>query len=165
MAEVVETKRRWDAGAGTTALGIIGTTLGGLATAMVGGNALTGTRVGITPFENQGVCQHEIQTLKELDSAKSQIAKLESEKYTDGVGLEIYKYFNGQLQELRSTINQRFTAQEVINANVQSALGVLNSQVTSSANLLSTITKTAIPQSVICNFNPCCNDGCQTNVM
>ena len=33
---------RWDAGGGTTALGIIGTTLGGLATAVAGGNALTG---------------------------------------------------------------------------------------------------------------------------
>ena len=166
MAEVVETKHRWDAGAGTTALGIIGTTLGGLATAMVGGNALTGTRVGIAPFENQGVCQHEMQTFKELEDAKAQIARLESEKYTDSTGLEIYKYFNGQLQELRATINQRFTAQEVINANTQSAIGVLNSQVTASANLLSSITKTAIPKSVICNFDPCCcNDGCQTNVM
>lgn len=36
MPEIVENGHaRWDAGAGTTALGIIGTTLGGLATALV----------------------------------------------------------------------------------------------------------------------------------
>lgn len=38
MPEIVENGRaRWDAGAGTTALSIIGTTLGGLATVMAGG--------------------------------------------------------------------------------------------------------------------------------
>lgn len=166
MAEVVENnKNRWDAGAGTTALGIIGTTLGGLATAMAGGNALTGSHVGNAPFETHGVCQHDIQTLKELEAANAQIARLESEKYTDKTGLEIYKYFDGQLKELRATINQRFAAQDVINANMQSSLGVLKSQVDASAALLASITKTAIPKSVICNFDPCCNGCCQTNVM
>lgn len=64
MPEIVENGRaRWDAGAGTTALGIIGTTLGGLATAMAGGNVLTGTRVA-TPFENQGVCQHDMDLME-----------------------------------------------------------------------------------------------------
>ena len=165
MAEVTENnKHRWDAGAGTTALGIIGTTLGGLATAMAGGNALTGSHMCQAPFETHGVCQHDIQTLKELEAANAQIARLESEKYTDKTGLEVYKYFDGQLKELREDINRRFTAQEVINANVQSSLSILKSQGDASAALLASITKTAIPQSVICNFNPCCN-ACQTNVM
>ena len=160
MAEVVENnKNRWDAGAGTTALGIIGTTLGGLATAMAGSHVCN------APFETHGVCQHDIQTLKELEAANAQIARLESEKYTDKTGLEIYKYFDGQLKELRATINQRFAAQDVINANMQSSLGVLKSQVDASAALLASITKTAVPKSVICNFDPCCNSCCQTNVM
>ena len=159
MAEVVENnKHRWDAGAGTTALSIIGTTLGGLATAMAGSHMCQ------APFETHGVCQHDIQTLKELEAANAQIARLESEKYTDKTGLEVYKYFDGQLKELREDINRRFTAQEVINANVQSSLSILKSQGDASAVLLASITKTAIPQSVICNFNPCCNP-CQTNVM
>ena len=131
---------------------------------MAGGNALTGSHMCQAPFETHGVCQHDIQTLKELEAANAQIARLESEKYTDKTGLEVYKYFDGQLKELREDINRRFTAQEVINANVQSSLSILKSQGDASAALLASITKTAIPQSVICNFNPCCN-ACQTNVM
>ena len=99
-----------------------------------------------------------------MEAANAQIARLESEKYTDKAGLEVYKYFDGQLKELREDINRRFTAQEVINASVQSSLSILKSQGDASAALLASITKTAIPQSVICNFNPCCSP-CQTNVM
>ncbi len=161
MAEVMENgQKRWDAGAGTTALGIIGTALGGLATAMAGGNAVSRE----VSFENQSVCQHDMTLMQELNEAKSKIATLEAQKYSDTSDLKLYEYFNGKLTEFREFVNNKFTAQEVINANVNSAIGVMSSQVQDSANLLASITKTAVPRSVICDFNSGCS-GCQTSVM
>lgn len=163
MPEIVENgHKRWDAGAGTTALGIIGTTLGGLATAMIGGNALTGN--GTAPFENQPICQHDMDLMEKLNEAKSQIATLEAQKYSDSSDLKLYEYFNKQISDLKETVNVRFAAQEVINANVNAAIGILKSQVADSATLLASITKTAVPSSVICDFNSGCGN-CQTSVM
>lgn len=164
MPEIVENgHKRWDAGAGTTALGIIGTTLGGLATALVGGNAVAGGRVA-TPFENQPICQHDMDLMEKLNEAKAQIATLEAQKYSDSSDLKLYEYFNKQISDLKETVNARFAAQEVINANVNSAIGVLKNQVNDSAVLLASITKTAVPQSVICDFNSGCGN-CQSSVM
>ena len=164
MPEIVENGHaRWDAGAGTTALGIIGTTLGGLATAMAGGNALTGTRVA-TPFENQGVCQHDMDLMEKLNDAKAKIASLEAQKYSDASDLKLYEHFDKKISELKETMNARFSAQEVINANVNAAINVIKSQVAVSAAVLSSITKTAVPKSVICDFNAGCGT-CQTSVL
>ena len=154
---------RWDAGGGTTALGIIGTTLGGLATAMAGGNALTGTRAA-TPFENQCVCQHDMALMEKLNDAKAEIASLEAQKYSDASDLKLYEHFDKKISELKETMNARFSAQEVINANVNAAINVIKSQVADSAALLSSITKTAVPKSVICDFNAGCGT-CQTSVL
>lgn len=154
---------RWDAGGGTTALGIIGTTLGGLATAMAGGNALTGTRAA-TPFENQCVCQHDMALMEKLNDAKAEIASLEAQKYSDASDLKLYEHFDKKISELKETMNARFSAQEVINANVNAAINVIKSQVADSAELLSSITKTAVPKSVICDFNAGCGT-CQTSVL
>lgn len=161
MAEVTENgHQRWDAGAGTTALGIIGTALGGLATALVGGNTLAANSSS-TPFENQQVCQHDIELVQQLNDANAKIQKYESERYSDQNDLKIYEYFIKKVDDLKDSVNTKFAAQEVINANLSSAVNVLNDQVKSSANLLSSITKTAVPQSVICNFDSTCS-GCQT---
>lgn len=160
MAEVNENmnhKQRWDAGAGTTALGIIGTSLVGLATVLAGGNA-AGQAAG--NFQNQPVCQHDLGYVQEIGKLQSELDKEKSERYADGVGLRIYEYFNGKISSMKEEQNAKWTAQEVVNANFQSAVAVLKQQVETSASLLASITRTAIPQSAICNFNSGCNTGC-----
>ena len=120
-------------------------------------------RVG-TPFENQGVCQHDMDLMEKLNDAKAKIASLEAQKYSDASDLKLYEHFDKKISELKETMNARFSAQEVINANVNAAINVIESQVADSAALLSSITKTAVPRSVICDFNAGCGT-CQTSVL
>lgn len=101
---------------------------------------------------------HDVNTLKELMAKDAEIAKYRSEKYTDTVGLEVYKYFDGQLKDLREAQNAKWTDQAVINANVNQGLTALSGQVAAVANTVGQITKVAVPQSSVCNFGCCgCN--------
>jgi hypothetical protein len=70
--EVESTNKKWVAGAGTTALGIIGTALGGL-NAVNGGGLLNGLGNG---NGNGKGCN-------ETDKLRSEIAQLNAERYTD----------------------------------------------------------------------------------
>ena len=101
------------AGRGTTALGIIGTVLGSIGTAGVAGNGLlsglTGKQTAAVPYEMTGACMHDVDNLKELMAKDAEIARYRSEKYTDTVGLEVYKYFDGQLKDLREAQNSKWT--------------------------------------------------------
>lgn len=150
------------AGKGTTALGIIGTVLGSIGTAGVAGNGilsgLTGKQAAAAPYEMTGACMHDVDTLKELMAKDAEIAKYKSEKYADGVGIELYKYIDGELKDIRATQNAKWTDQAVINANVNQGLTALSGQVAAVANTVNQITKVAVPQSSICNFGCCgCN--------
>ena len=139
------------AGRGTTALGIIGTVLGSIGTAgAVGGNGLLSGLAApkaqaAAPYEMTGACMHDVDTVKELMAKDAEIARYRSEKYTDTVGLEVYKYFDGQLKDLREAQNNKWTEQAVINANVNQGLTALSGQVTAVANTVSQITKVAVP--------------------
>lgn len=151
------------AGRGTTALGIVGTILGSIGTAGVLGNGvnfLNRTTPGAVPYEMAGACMHDVNTLKELMEKDAEIARYRSEKYTDNAGIELYKYIDGELKEIRAAQNQKWTDQAVINATVNSGLATLSGQVASVTNLVSQITRTAVPQSAICNFGCGCNCGC-----
>lgn len=106
-----------------------------------------------------GACMHDVDTVKELMEKDATIAKYQSEKYADGVGLELYKYIDGELKDIRATQNAKWTDQAVINATVNQGLTALNGQVAAVANTVSQITKVAVPQSSICNFGCCgCNN-------
>lgn len=151
------------AGRGTTALGIIGTVLGSLGTAgaLGGANFLSGVgkQVAAVPYEMTGACMHDVDTIKELMGKDAEIARYRSEKYADSVGLEVYKYFDGQLKDIRENQNTKWTEQAVINANVNQGLTALSGQVAAVTNTVSQITKVAVPQSSICNFGCCgCNN-------
>ena len=149
------------AGKGTTALGIIGTVLGSIGTAGVAGNGLLSGLTGkqaAAPYEMTGACMHDVNTLKELMAKDAEIAKYKSEKYADGVGIELYKYIDGELKDIRATQNAKWTDQAVINATMNQGLTALSGQVTAVANTVNQITKVAVPQSSICNFGCCgCN--------
>lgn len=151
------------AGRGTTALGIIGTVLGSLGTAgaLGGANFLSGVgkQAAAVPYEMTGACMHDVDTIKELMGKDAEIARYRSEKYADTVGLEVYKYFDGQLKDIRENQNAKWTEQAVINANVNQGLTALSGQVAAVTNTVSQITKVAVPQSSICNFGCCgCNN-------
>ena len=151
------------AGKGTTALGIIGTVLGSIGTAGVAGNGLlsglTGKQAVAAPYEMTGACMHDVDTLKEFMAKDAEIAKYKSEKYADGVGIELYKYIDGELKDIRATQNAKWTDQAVINATLNQGLTALSGQVTAVANTVNQITKVAVPQSSICNFGCCgCNN-------
>lgn len=145
----------YQAGRGTTALGIIGTILGSVGTAGalgVGANWLTG---GSTMGNSNNTT---LALMEELSNKNREIAQLTAEKYSDNSDLALYKYFDGKLEEMRDKYETRFAEQAVINANVTGSISALSQQVRESANLLNDITQTAVPSSKICNFGCGCGN-------
>lgn len=101
----------------------------------------------------------------------ARIAELETEvklrdanTYTDQKILDVYKYFDGETKEIRANICEIKAQQGVVNANLMSGLDVLKSQVAGTQNLLAGITRTAVPQSSICNFCNTCGCNCGNNI-
>ena len=141
------------AGKGTTAMGVIGTVLGSIGAAGI----LNGT--GLNLLGNNPA--QTIDYVREIENKDMELAQLRAEKYSDKSNLEVYKYFDGELKELRSELNTKFTDQAVINSTLSNGLATINNQVTTITNLVAGITKTAVPSSAICNFgcgcNPCSN--------
>lgn len=189
------------AGRGTTALGIIGTVLGGIGTAAamgtpymangyVNGYAGNANCVGYANgyayaapcYQKSGACMHDIETTERMAEKDAKIAKLESERYADGVrddakqyGIEIYKELKDNLTEvtkeltgkidfLKEKQNEKWTDQAVINANITNGITALNGQVQATSALVAQITKTAVPRSAICDFSCGCNNGCGNNI-
>ena len=83
----------------SNAKGNLATTLGAIGTGL---GALNGGLGGI--LGNNGYS-------KELAEKDAQIAELRSEKYSDKVGLELYRYIDGKLIEFE----KRFGQQDVLN--------------------------------------------------
>jgi len=163
------------AGNGTTALGIIGTVLGGAALAMNGTNGvlnLTGSQnKSATSFENTPTCMHDLDVARELAEKDAKIAKLESDMhtdaakasmkdYTDRAVIDVYRELKADINGIKSDNAATTAAQAVVNANLSGAITTLQGQVTSTASLVAGITKTAVPKSAICNFgcSGCGND-------
>lgn len=175
----------WVAGKGTTALGIIGTTLGGLAVAnggagnilggILGGNRQTPDAAAIAAMAavpalvnsavNSGqleadrkVTSYEIELIRENYSKDMEIAQLKAEQSMDAKVLDLYKWTDGQIKDLRETQNAKWTEQAVINATVTNGLTSLKGQVDSVTAAVNSITQTVVPQKVICNTGcGCCN--------
>lgn len=175
------------AGRGTTALGVIGTVLGGIGTAAaMAGNPIGGYPYNYNPssdYNGQVACKHDIASAERMAEKDAEIARLKSEKYADAVrdeakqyGIEVYKELKGNLTEVTKELTQKidflkekqsekWTDQAVINANITNAITALDGQVKSTAGLVAQITKTAVPESAICSFsgrNGGC--GCGNNV-
>lgn len=127
---------------GTTALGIIGTVLGAIGTAAAGGAgaaALSGA-----PTSNMQM------VVAEKDA---EIARYRSEKYTDEHILEMYRYIDGRLRTVEQQINDNAAAQAVVNCQNNSAIQLLNQSIVAINNTLSLITKTAVPSSIVVDFD------------
>lgn len=161
------------AGKGTTALGIIGTVLGSLGVAGNNGmglnlfgncNAPYGA-YGYGPYQQNRCCSedHLVDRYEASQSAKiaeleTQVALRDSNTYTDQKLLEVYKYFDGEVKDIRATMCANDKAQAVVNANLNASVVALNGQVAATAATLAGITRTAVPRSSICDFGcGCCN--------
>lgn len=159
------------AGRGTTALGIIGTVLGGLGAAGMlsgGGTPLLNNGSGAA-FETHGATMHDIEDMQKIAEKDAEIAQLKSERYADSVrddakqyGIEIYKELKKDITELKDAQNIKWTDQMVVNANLTNAITAMDGQQKATAALVGQITRTAVPQSAICNFGCGCNSGCNT---
>lgn len=146
------------AGRGTTALGIIGTVLGSIGTAGSGLNLLGANPAAV--YENSNICVHDAQMMQELAKKDAEISRLQGEQYTNNAVIDLYKYIDGELKNMREQSNGKWTEQAVVNANLSNGLTALSGQAASTAQLVAQITKTAVPSSAICNFNSGCGSCC-----
>jgi hypothetical protein len=120
-------------------------------------------------FGGKPVCSED-HTVNRYEAAQAaRIAELETEVkfrdnniYTDAKILDVYKYFDGENKQIRADICEMKAAQGVINANLMTGLDVLKTQVAGTQAVLNGITRTAVPESVICNFNSGC--GAPSNI-
>ena len=151
------------AGKGTTALGIIGTVLGSLGVA--GNNGM-----GLNLFGNNNqnsycsedhlINRYEAAQQAKIADLETQVALRDSNTYTDQKLLEVYKYFDGEIKDIRATACANEKAQAVVNANLNASVVALNGQVAATAATLAGITRTAVPRSSICDFGcGCCSNS------
>ena len=132
----VEYGRRGVANAGLTT-GIIGTALGVLNGS---GGLLGGMRNGCGC--SGGVSQYELGMMNEIATKDARIALLEANTYNDQKLLDVYKYFDGELKEVRNQL----CAQAVVNAQVTANISCIQSNLA----VLNGLTKTVIPIDSIC---------------
>lgn len=153
-------------------LGIAGTALGLLNN---GGNGLLGGLFGNNTHcsDNTPVTRYEQKLVEEIAYKDSQIALRDANIYNDQKMLELYKYFDGEIKNVRATICANDKVQAVINAKFESGIDVLGSQVASINNTIGSLTRTVIPNANVCPGwgNVCvqstgcsCTNGYDTNV-
>lgn len=136
----------YTAGRGTTALGIVGTVLGGTALA---GNGLLGNLLGgannapvCMDSNNMPVNRYELAQEQKIADLQSQVALRDANIYGDQKLLEVYKYFDGELKDVRNELCN----QKVYNATNNAAIGCIQGQV---AQLYS-LTKLVVPNASVC---------------
>jgi hypothetical protein len=145
----------YTAGRGTTALGIIGTVLGGTALAGNGGlgGILGGGNGNCACSENMAVNRYELNMSNELAAKDGKIALLESNIYTDQKLSNVYATLNGQINDLAAEVRANKDAQNginlqqaVYNGTNTAALNCLHDQV---ARLYG-LTALRIPNTSVC---------------
>ena len=107
---------------GTTALGIIGTALGGLAVA--GGPALaalsSGARAAAECSENHLVNRYEAGQAARIAELETEVKLRDANTYTDQKMLEMYQYTDGRLRAIEADS----AAQKVLNQRTQDSFAL-----------------------------------------
>lgn len=132
---------------GTTALGIIGTALGGLATLGNGGAGLLGMggcNGGCS--ENTHVTRYELGQQNEISQLRSENELLKADKYTDQKIAEVYTVLNNKVDK----INCELRDIAVYQATNTATIGCLGNQVNGLQAVLNSITKVVIPNGSVC---------------
>ena len=130
-------------------LGIAGTALGVLNSGWLNGTRLFNNGA-YTCSENMPVSRYELGQESKISELQSQVALRDANTYNDQKLLEVYKYFDGELKNIRATMCDNNAKQGIINAKFESAVDVLGSQVASINTTISGLTKTVIPNANVC---------------
>ena len=144
------------AGRGTTALGIVGTVLGGLGVAGNGGglnllNNGTGAPYGCS--ENTMVNRYELNMQRELSQKEAEIAYLNGQNETNRKLTEVYTNLDGRINDLRDTVyhnrdeqNCVNMQQAVYNGTNTATISCLQSQISA----LQGLTRLVVPNTSVC---------------
>lgn len=117
----------YTAGKGTTALSILGTTLGGIAVAggsllnAMGRNCNRNCEDGCS--ENHLVNRYEAQQQARIAQLETEVKLRDSTIYTDQKSLELYKHVDGQLRDIRDEL----CAQRVHNQRTEDSFALARS--------------------------------------
>ncbi len=130
-------------------LGIAGTALGLLNNGVGGILGWNNNNCGYA-YGARAVSQFELAQAEKISALESGIALRDANIYNDQKLLELYKYVDGELKDIRKTICHNEKEQAIINAKFESGIDVLGSQVASINNTLCKLTKTVIPNSSLC---------------
>ena len=117
------------ANAGLTT-GIIGTALGVLNGGW--GNLLGGGNCGCS--ENTGVNRYELNQSEVISKLQSDVALRDANIYNDQKLLEVYKYFDGQIKDIRATMCENDKALAVSNAKIEGTFAVLGERMNAQRN-------------------------------
>ena len=118
------------AGAGL-GLGIAGTALGVLNGGL--GNILGGWGNNYC-HENMPVNRYELEKEQKISELQSQIALRDANTYGDQKLLEVYKYFDGQVKDIRATMCENDKALAISNAKIEGTFAVLGEQLKAQRN-------------------------------
>ena len=133
-------------------LGIAGTALGLLNNR---GGLLDGLLAGgTTCSENTPVSRYELGQESKIAELESQIALRDANIYNDQKMLDLYKYFNTEIRDIREAQNEKWTEQAVVNCRT----ATMANQIADINATLNSITRTAVPSSAICNFGCGCGN-------
>ena len=131
------------ANAGLTT-GIIGTSLGAIASGILGNGGIGGLFGGNCSGcgENATVNRYEMNLVRENDNLRTQVALRDANTYTDQKLLEVYRYFDGKIEG----VNAQLCQQSVVNAQIAANISCMQNQIA----VLSGLTKTVIPIGNVC---------------
>ena len=115
-------------GAGGLTTGIIGTALGVLNGGL--GNILGGCGCS----ENTGVNRYELNQSEVISKLQSDVALRDANIYNDQKLLEVYKYFDGQIKDIRATMCENDKALAVSNAKIEGTFAVLGERMNAQRN-------------------------------
>lgn len=120
------------AGRGTTGLAATGTALGGAALAGVlsQGNGLFGNLFGNGNCNTHYVSKFELEQQNKITEKDMEIAYLKGRDAAKTDSLEMYAYINGELKAM----NNKLSAQDVKNAQIEGAFAVLGEQLKAQKN-------------------------------
>lgn len=132
-------------GVANTALGL---SIGSLGAQLLTGGLgnIFGGNCGNCCSENTVVSRFELEQEQKISKLESEIALRDANSYTMGEMGKFRDYVDGKF----ARIEQEICDQKVFNATTMSTVSCLSGQVNSMQALLGSITKTVVPNSVIC---------------
>lgn len=140
----------YQAGRGTTALGIVGTVLGSIGTAgVLGGGNLLGTMGGNNcchSGENTLVNRYEMQQEQRIGALEAAAAQKDAYIYTTDKLNDFRNYVDARF----GAINDKLCAVEIYQATNTATISCLGQQIAGLQGVLNQITAVRVPNSVLC---------------